>query len=135
MSSPTWADWLDEHPRRREHAGQRAIVLSGGERRLLEIARAMMTDPQVLLIDEPSIGLEPRFIGMVFDLLAQLREQGEIAIILVGQNAKKGLAFADIGHVLAAGRIVRAGPGKGLLEDPEVGRLFLGTQPDARPGG
>lgn len=108
--------------RRRERAG----VLSGGERRLLEISRALIMDPQVLLVDEPSIGLEPRMIDMVFEILADLRKAQGKTIVMVEQNARKGLEFADIGYVMVAGRVALAGPGAALLENPEVGRLFLG---------
>lgn len=108
--------------RRRERAG----VLSGGERRLLEISRALVMDPQVLLVDEPSIGLEPRFIDMVFEILEDLQKSEGKTIIMVEQNAKKGLGFADLGYVLVSGRAALAGKGGELLENPEVGRLFLG---------
>ena len=100
--------------------------LSGGERRLLEISRALVMKPQVLLVDEPSIGLEPRFIEMVFEILYDLQEKEGKTIIMVEQNAKKGLEFADIGYVLVAGELALAGKGNELLENPEVGRLFLG---------
>ena len=106
--------------------GQRASVLSGGERRLLEISRALIMDPEVLLVDEPSIGLEPRFIDMVFDILHGLQHDEGKTIIMVEQNAKKGLEFADIGYVLVSGRLALAGTGSETLENPEVGRLFLG---------
>jgi branched-chain amino acid transport system ATP-binding protein len=105
---------------------QPARVLSGGERRLLEIARALVMDPKVLLVDEPSIGLEPRFIDMVFEILTDLRAREGKTIIMVEQNAKKGLEFADLGYVLVAGRVARAGKGADLLADPDVARLFLG---------
>jgi branched-chain amino acid transport system ATP-binding protein len=108
--------------RRRARAG----VLSGGERRLLEISRALIMDPQVLLVDEPSIGLEPRFIDQVFEILADLQRSEGKTIVMVEQNAKKGLEFADLGYVLVAGRVARAGTGDELLHDPDVGRLFLG---------
>ena len=93
---------FDKYPRlaaRRKHP---AKVLSGGERRLLEISRALVMEPQVLLVDEPSIGLEPRFIDMVFEILGDLQHQEGKTIIIVEQNAKKGLEFADIGYVLVA---------------------------------
>ena len=106
--------------------GQPARVLSGGERRLLEISRALVMNPRVLLVDEPSIGLEPRFIGMVFEILTDLQRSEGKAIIMVEQNAKKGLEFADIGYVLVSGSIAIAGPGQELLHHPDVGRLFLG---------
>ncbi|MFI4953928.1 MAG: ABC transporter ATP-binding protein [Burkholderiales bacterium] len=105
---------------------QRAGVLSGGERRLLEISRALVMDPSVLLVDEPSIGLEPRFIDMVFDILRDLQHGEGKTIVMVEQNAKKGLEFADIGYVLVSGRLALAGSGAEMLANPEVGRLFLG---------
>lgn len=108
---------------RRKH---QAKVLSGGERRLLEISRALVMNPEVLLVDEPSIGLEPRFIEMVFEILDDLQRNEGKTIIMVEQNAKKGLEFADIGYVLVSGELAMAGPGDELLADPEVGRLFLG---------
>ncbi len=108
---------------RRKH---QARVLSGGERRLLEISRALVMDPEILLVDEPSIGLEPRFINTVFDILDGLQHEDGKTIIMVEQNAKKGLEFADIGYVLVAGELAIAGRGRDLLGDPDVGRLFLG---------
>jgi branched-chain amino acid transport system ATP-binding protein len=80
----------------------------------------------VLLVDEPSIGLEPRFIDMVFALLADLRDHDRKTIIMVEQNARKGLAFADIGYVLVSGDLALAARGDDLLRDERVGRLFLG---------
>ncbi len=103
-----------------------AKVLSGGERRLLEISRALVMGPELLLVDEPSIGLEPRFIDMVFEILDDLQHNEGKTIIMVEQNAKKGLEFADIGYVLVSGQTAIAGRGDELLENPEVGRLFLG---------
>ena len=80
----------------------------------------------MLLVDEPSIGLEPRYIDMVFEILADLRESEGKTIVMVEQNAKKGLAFADIGYVLTAGKLALADTGDALLQNPNVGRLFLG---------
>jgi branched-chain amino acid transport system ATP-binding protein len=117
---------FDKYARLRERARQPAKVLSGGERRLLEISRALVMDPDVLLVDEPSIGLEPRFIDMVFEILDDLQRSEGKTIVMVEQNAKKGLEFADIGYVLVSGQLAKAGPGDALLADPEVGRLFLG---------
>ncbi len=105
---------------------QAAKVLSGGERRLLEISRALVMDPDILLVDEPSIGLEPRFIDMVFDILHDLQHKDGKCIIMVEQNAKKGLEFADIGYVLVSGELAMADRGDQLLDNPDVGRLFLG---------
>ncbi|MGI9306243.1 MAG: ABC transporter ATP-binding protein [Gammaproteobacteria bacterium] len=109
-----------------ERRNQKAGSLSGGERRLLEISRALITNPSLLLVDEPSIGLEPRYIDMVFEILSDLRDAEGKTVLMVEQNAKKGLAFADIGYVLAAGNLALAGAGAELLENPAVGRLFLG---------
>jgi branched-chain amino acid transport system ATP-binding protein len=117
---------LDRYPRLAERRSQRAGVLSGGERRLLEISRALIMEPDVLLVDEPSIGLEPRFIDMVFEILGELQRKEGKTIVMVEQNAKKGLEFADLGYVLASGQLALAGRGEELLADPNVGRLFLG---------
>jgi branched-chain amino acid transport system ATP-binding protein len=117
---------FEKYPRLAERRGKPARVLSGGERRLLEISRALVMEPEVLLVDEPSIGLEPRFIDMVFEILEDLQKTEGKTIIMVEQNAKKGLEFADIGYVLVSGQVAMAGPGSELLEDPQVGRLFLG---------
>jgi len=110
----------------RRRRRQRAGALSGGERRLLEISRALIMDPQVLLVDEPSIGLEPRFIDMVFEILRDLQHNEGKTIVMVEQNARKGLEFADLGYLLVSGRLVLAATGRELLEHPEVGRRFLG---------
>jgi branched-chain amino acid transport system ATP-binding protein len=117
---------LDRYPRLAERRHQRAGVLSGGERRLLEISRALIMEPDVLLVDEPSIGLEPRFIEMVFEILGDLQRKEGKTIVMVEQNAKKGLEFADIAYVLASGQLALAGRGEELLANPQVGRLFLG---------
>ena len=117
---------FDKYPRlaaRRKHL---AKVLSGGERRLLEISRALVMNPEVLLVDEPSIGLEPRFIDMVFEILHDLQHKEGKTIIMVEQNAKKGLEFADLGYVLVSGEVAIAGTGDELLANPKVGQLFLG---------
>jgi branched-chain amino acid transport system ATP-binding protein len=115
-----------KYSRLAERRNHQAKVLSGGERRLLEISRALMMDPEILLVDEPSIGLEPRFIDMVFEILDDLQNVEGKTIIMVEQNAKKGLKFADVGYVLVSGETAIAGTGDELLENPEVGRLFLG---------
>ncbi|TDJ61919.1 MAG: ABC transporter ATP-binding protein [Proteobacteria bacterium] len=117
---------FEKYSRLAERRSHPARVLSGGERRLLEISRALVMEPEVLLVDEPSIGLEPRFIDMVFEILDDLQNNEGKTIIMVEQNAKKGLEFADIGYVLVSGEIAIAGSGQELLENPAVGRLFLG---------
>ena len=117
---------FEKYPRLAERRKHQAKVLSGGERRLLEISRALVMNPEVLLVDEPSIGLEPRFIDMVFEILHDLQHNEGKTIIMVEQNAKKGLEFADIGYVMVSGQIAVAGKGKELLANPKVGELFLG---------
>ena len=117
---------FQKYDRLRNRRNQPAKVLSGGERRLLEISRALVMKPSVLLVDEPSIGLEPRYIEMVFEILRDLQQNEKKTIILVEQNAKKGLEFADIGYVLVSGETAIAGKGDDLLNNPDVGRLFLG---------
>jgi branched-chain amino acid transport system ATP-binding protein len=117
---------FEKYDRLAVRRNQRAGVLSGGERRLLEISRSLIMEPDILLVDEPSIGLEPRFIDMVFDILADLQHTEGKTIVMVEQNAKKGLEFADIGYVLVSGQLAKAGTGDDLLADDDVGRLFLG---------
>ena len=117
---------FEKYPRLAERRKHQAKVLSGGERRLLEISRALVMNPDILLVDEPSIGLEPRFIDMVFEILHDLQHVDGKTILMVEQNAKKGLEFADIGYVLVSGELAIAGKGDDLLANPDVGRLFLG---------
>jgi len=117
---------FDKYSRLADRRKHKAGVLSGGERRLLEISRALVMNPEVLLVDEPSIGLEPRFIDMVFEILDDLQNHEGKTIIMVEQNAKKGLEFADIGYVLVSGQLAIAGKGDDLLKNPKVGELFLG---------
>ena len=117
---------FEKYSRLADRRDKPAGVLSGGERRLLEISRALVMNPDVLLVDEPSIGLEPRFIDMVFEILHDLQHKDGKTIIMVEQNAKKGLEFADLGYVLVSGETAMADRGDDLLENPDVGRLFLG---------
>ena len=109
--------------RRRERAGS----LSGGEQKTVEIARALMLDPKVLLVDEPSIGLAPKARSGVFATLAS-PSGGGWTILLVEQNARSGLAIAQHGAVLDGGVVKHTGSGSKLLSDPEVGRLYLGVR-------
>jgi len=117
---------FEKYARLADRRDKPAGVLSGGERRLLEISRALVMNPDVLLVDEPSIGLEPRFIDMVFEILHDLQHVDGKTIVMVEQNAKKGLEFADLGYVLVSGETAMADKGYDLLKNPDVGRLFLG---------
>ena len=117
---------FEKYDRLKVRRSKPARVLSGGERRLLEISRALVMEPSILLVDEPSIGLEPRFIDMVFEILDDLQRNEGKTILMVEQNAKKGLEFCDIGYVLVSGNLAMADTGDKLLANPDVGRLFLG---------
>jgi branched-chain amino acid transport system ATP-binding protein len=118
-------DLYDEFERLQDLREQKAGTLSGGQRRLLELARALMVDPELMLLDEPSIGLEPRYIDDVFEHIRALNDLGT-TLLIVEQNAEKGLSVADQGLVLASGAIQFTGTGTELLEDEEIGRLYLG---------
>jgi len=117
---------FERYPSLAQRRYEPARVLSGGERRLLELSRALVMRPRLLLVDEPSIGLEPTFIDRIFEMLRDLRDHGGMSIMMVEQNAKRGLELADIGCVVVAGEIAMVGTGAELLADPTVGRLFLG---------
>ena len=117
---------FERYPSLAARRDEPARVLSGGERRLLEISRALVMRPRLLLIDEPSIGLEPTYIERIFAILRDLRDREGLAIVMVEQNAKKGLEFAEIGCVVVAGELAMVGTGEELLKNPTVGRLFLG---------
>jgi branched-chain amino acid transport system ATP-binding protein len=114
-----------QFPILRQRAKAQAGTLSGGEQKMLEIGRAMLLDPKVLLIDEPSIGLSPILVQQVFDLLLALRDRG-VTILMIEQNAKKSLAISDYGIVLQQGRLALAGTAHDVLNHPEIGHLFLG---------
>jgi branched-chain amino acid transport system ATP-binding protein len=116
---------MDRFPMLRERAGAQASTLSGGQQKLLEIARSLLLDPKLMLIDEPSIGLSPRLVHETFGILQDLRAKG-VTILMVEQNAKRALEVSDFGVVLELGRARMAGEARAILADPRVGRLFLG---------
>ena len=116
---------LERFPALAERRNQMAGSLSGGEQQMLAIGRALIARPRVLLLDEPSLGLAPKFVTRVFLTLRELREEGK-TILLVEQNARLALQIADHGYVMERGRIVLSGSGRDLLDMPEVQRTYLG---------
>lgn len=112
-------------PRLGERKTQRAGDLSGGERQMAAIGRALMAAPKLLLMDEPSLGLAPQVVDTVFETIARIRGEG-VAVLLVEQNLVRALSLAERAYVLENGRIARAGAGADLLRDPEVRRAYLG---------
>jgi neutral amino acid transport system ATP-binding protein len=113
-------------PRLAERRLQKAGTLSGGERQMLAMGRALMLDPDLLLLDEPSAALSPILVSSVFEQIKAINQTGK-AIILVEQNAKKALMMADRGYVLESGRDRFQGTGAELLDNPKVGELYLGA--------
>jgi len=109
------------HERRRQKAG----TMSGGEQQMVAMGRALMTEPRLILLDEPSLGLSPKFVTLIFDKLVEMKAGG-YTLMLVEQNATRALAIADRAYVLELGRNRFEGPGRDLLVDPEVKRLYLG---------
>lgn len=116
---------MDQFPMLRQRRNQKAIELSGGQQKQLEIARSLLLDPKLILIDEPSIGLSPNLVQEVFQTLIRLRDQG-VTILMVEQNAKAALAMSDYGLVLELGQTRMHDAASKLLADPRVGQLFLG---------
>ena len=116
---------MDRFPMLREFRDRKAIELSGGQQKQLEVARALLLDPKLILIDEPSIGLSPNLVQEVFRTLVELRDHG-VAVLMVEQNAKAALAVSDYGLVLELGQTRMHDKASTLLTDPRVGRIFLG---------
>lgn len=116
-------------PRLAERSGQLAGTLSGGEQQMLAIGRAMMGDPKVMLLDEPSLGLSPQLVERIMEALAQLRDQG-VTIVLVEQNAFAALRLADRGYLLQNGRVIRSGTADELARDDAVRHVYLGATID-----
>lgn len=113
-------------PRLKDRQSQLGGTLSGGEQQMLSIGRALMSRPKMLLLDEPSMGLAPKFIATIFEIIEQIKNQG-VTILLVEQNAAKALKIADRAYVLETGVIAKEGSGVDLLKDPAVRAAYLGT--------
>ncbi|WP_180683207.1 ABC transporter ATP-binding protein [Tepidicella baoligensis] len=125
-----WRDRLDEvfttFPRLKERRTQQAGTLSGGERQMLAVGRALMSGPSLLMLDEPSLGLAPLIVREIFTIIESLRKTG-VTIVLVEQNARAALQVADYGYVLEMGELSTQGPATQLLDDPRVIETYLGA--------
>jgi branched-chain amino acid transport system ATP-binding protein len=128
---PGWRSTLDEvytlFPRLKERRTQLAGTLSGGERQMLAVGRALMSRPKVLMLDEPSLGLAPLVVREIFRTITALRDTG-VSILLIEQNARAALEVADHGYVLETGSIALEGPARDLAGDPRVIETYLGTK-------
>ena len=126
------ADIFGIFPRLAERRRQSAGTLSGGERQMLALGRALMGQPKLLLLDEPSLGLAPKIVADIFRVVGALRDRG-IAILLVEQNARAALQVADYGYVLEMGRVALHGPCSALAEDARVIETYLGRKRETAP--
>ena len=116
---------MQRFPMLREKANAQASTLSGGQQKMLEVARGLLLDPKLILIDEPSIGLSPLMVQEVFSILKNLRDQG-VSILLIEQNAKQALQISDYGLVLEQGQARIEDTAPAILSDPRIAQLFLG---------
>jgi branched-chain amino acid transport system ATP-binding protein len=120
---------FDRFPRLRERVSQKAGTLSGGERQMLALGRALMAKPKLLMLDEPSLGLAPLITREIFRIISSLRETG-VSILLIEQNARAALETADFGYVMETGEIVHSGPASTLIDDPRLISTYLGGGAD-----
>jgi len=118
---------LDSFPALKPKLRQRAGTLSGGERQMLAFARALMTKPHLMVLDEPTAALAPALVEQVFALVTQLPSQG-VAVLMVEQRARQALAISDRGYILDQGRVVLSGPARDLLSDDRMAKLYLGAK-------
>ena len=116
----------EQFPAVRERADERAGSLSGGQQKIVELARTLMLDPRLILLDEPSTGLDPKARGAVFETIIQLNRERSYTILLVEQNARAGLGISHAGAVMDSGTVVLEAPGAELLADPKMAELYLG---------
>ena len=116
-------------PRLKQHAD----TMSGGEQQMLAIGRALMTSPEIIMLDEPSLGLSPKFVDVVFEKLLSLRNEG-LTVVMVEQKASHALSISDRGYVMHLGQVAIEGPAPDLLANDDVKRLFLGEIPESMKG-
>jgi branched-chain amino acid transport system ATP-binding protein len=119
------AGLLDRFPRLGERLNQRAGTLSGGEQQMAAMARALMSRPRLICMDEPTMGLSPLFVDRVLELIGEINKSG-VSVFMVEQNASQALSVANYGYVLKTGRVVLSGPARSLLDDPEIRHAYLG---------
>lgn len=121
-------NWVHQlFPRLKERSWQLAGTLSGGEQQMLAVARALMSHPKLIMMDEPSLGLAPLIVKDIFSIIKEINKQG-VTVLLIEQNANMALHTADIGYVLETGNITMSGPGKELLADESVKAAYLGKK-------
>jgi len=125
------SELLEIFPILKDKIDTKAVSLSGGERQALAVARALMTEPKVLLLDEPTAGLSPALVAETLETIKGIKDMGT-SILLVEQNAKKSLLICDRGYVLAMGRKVFEGTGREILEHKDIGKLYLGESQDPK---
>ena len=113
-------------PRLAERKKQLAGTMSGGEQQMLAMARALMSSPSLLLLDEPSMGLAPLLVQEIFNIIERINKEENVTVLLVEQNANMALSIADRGYVLETGKIILEGTGKELLSNPEIKKAYLG---------
>jgi branched-chain amino acid transport system ATP-binding protein len=118
----------------KERAEQRAGSLSGGEQQMLAISRALMSRPRLMLLDEPSLGLSPKLVKEIFEIIVRINRERNVTILLVEQNANMALQVADYGYVLEVGRIVMAGTSERLLQSEDIKEFYLGFKQDGARG-
>ncbi|UWR31923.1 ABC transporter ATP-binding protein (plasmid) [Sulfitobacter sp. W002] len=121
---------MERYPALSSKLRRKASALSGGERQILSLARALMAGPRILLLDEPSAGLSPSMMHDVFDEIAQIRDEQDMCILMVEQNAYEALTVADRAYVLTVGKVAMSAKAVDLLNDPAMEKLYLGGDPD-----
>jgi branched-chain amino acid transport system ATP-binding protein len=118
--------WYEQFPILAERRGQRAGLMSGGEQQILAIARALMSKPRFLLLDEPSLGLAPIMVERVYDVLSTLKETGEFGMLIVEQSVAHATAISETAYLLDGGQVIKSGPAAEIAKDEEVRRVYLG---------